>query len=323
MKHHLLKQTLALALIVPTSSAVNAGSVAPPVPKSMAALGDSMTAGFLANFKRQDFILPFSNLWAIFEIIDYFLQGSNMHRLERPYTLSWSTGMQKERDVLSHAGHFGRYWGTYKNFNIYNVAVSGAESQDIEDQVESMRDWAYERLGRRAPDYVTLLVGANDACGETPEEMTSVTRFQNNVRRNVQRILASDQRTKILISSLPNIEKLRNVANNARLRLFPPFTRCQHLWESANLCPTLTMLDSPRDRNAVAARIIEYNDALREVVQQEAAVRGDRIRFARRVYDVEFTKNHLSADCFHPNKYGQQALSDATWSATWWANKIK
>lgn len=321
MNHRLLKRTLALLLLASTYRSVVAApaSSAPPVPQSMAALGDSMTAGLFANFKRQDFILPFSNLWAIFEIIDYLLQGKNIMRLERPYTLSWSTGLDRESDVLSHAGRIGHYWGSHRRIAVHNFAVSGAESQDIEDQVDAMRDWSYTHLGRRAPEYVTLLVGANDACGESIDEMTPVSRFQSNVRHNIQRILASDSRTKILVSSLPNIENLRNVAYNARLRLIPPFTRCYKLWEAANLCPTLTMLNTKRERNAVAARIIEYNDALREIVQEEAAIRGDRVRFAPKVYDVPFTKSDLSADCFHPNKYGQQMLSDATWKSTWWA----
>ena len=44
----------------------------------------------------------------------------------------------------------------------------------------------------------------------------------------------------------------------------------------------------------------------------------DSIRFASEIYDYNFSDNDISLDCFHPNKAGQQILSDITWEKSWW-----
>jgi hypothetical protein len=45
---------------------------------------------------------------------------------------------------------------------------------------------------------------------------------------------------------------------------------------------------------------------------------SDSVHFASEIYDYSFSDNDISLDCFHPNKAGQQILSDITWKKSWW-----
>jgi len=116
---------------------------------------------------------------------------------------------------------------------------------------------------------------------------------------------------------LPNIASLKAKAESARL--LPPFyNQCRNLWETLNVCPTLTR-STGAERELVRQRVRDYNTALSEVVAELRASKGDRIRLATDTAEADYNQNHVSVDCFHPNPDGQQLLSDNTWSATWWA----
>jgi hypothetical protein len=69
----------------------------------------------------------------------------------------------------------------------------------------------------------------------------------------------------------------------------------------------------------VAQRAAEYNDVIRDVASRVNGAQGDRIRVSEEVVKIDFTENHLSMDCFHPNPEGQRILSAASWQSTWWA----
>jgi hypothetical protein len=148
--------------------------------------------------------------------------------------------------------------------------------------------------------------------------MVPVSTYYSNVVRVVDEVLTKSPNSKMLVGSIPNIESLRAVARNAKLHVG---LSCEKLWKTIKLCPTLTTEDNPQERAIIAQRVIEYNQALRDIVQTRRDIFGDRIRYAKKTYEVAFTKDHLSVDCFHPNPEGQALLADVTFESSWWADK--
>ena len=65
-------------------------------------------------------------------------------------------------------------------------------------------------------------------------------------------------------------------------------------------------------RDAVAARVNEYNAAIERVCAGAERGIGD----AGAVYDYRFTTDELSAiDYFHPSLAGQRAIAEIAWGA--------
>lgn len=292
-----------------------------PVPMSMGALGDSITAGAMANYRRKDAV----------EILPLFLAQAlaafatnNFTPFERR-DYSWSTGhVGFPAEVKSHARRLRELLPFGANFKVKNAAVSGAEGIDVlQDQWPKLRQWSHDKLGRSAPEYVTLLIGANNVCRDLVEDMTPTDVFMSQVGSVMDEILATSPDTHIMVSALPAIETLRDVASNSKLLGFAPAETCRDFWQLANVCYTLTREEDPARRAQVAERVRDYNLALAKYAEARRAQYGDRVRVSMNVYEGRFTENDISVDCFHPNPDGQNKLADYTWANSWWNSSAK
>ena len=292
------------------------------LPRSMASIGDSITAGALASFTRSDGYNPF-----VFPKFLYFIAKfgiiRSFHALENPKR-SWAAGL--DGGVNSHATYLrGMARAKRQSFSVYNVAVTGATSSDpvhhndIAHQVDAVLNWSEKNLKQGAPDYVTLELGANDLCGDTNAEMTPVTTYGDSIRDGVARLLESNPKSKILIAGIPDVEHLRDVAYNSILTGIGPYARCHGLWNSLKVCKNVLIENDPVKRNEVAQRIADYMHEL-ETITQEANEKfgADHVRFSRAVNAYRFTDAQISIDCFHPNRIGQQSLANVTWADSWW-----
>jgi lysophospholipase L1-like esterase len=293
-------------------------AMAEELPRSIGALGDSMTAGALANYRRAEANLPWNQVGVILQVLNYGLTRK-MAAVEAR-RMSWSTGWRGERPVMSHAARL-RYLSALEgvSFEAYNASLSGAESDDVRsEQLQELSQWSRTQLKQEYPDYVTLLVGANDICADQPQDMKNASHFHSNVEAIVDSVLARSPRSKVLISALPDIEKLRNVAKNASTL----GGRCEGLWKTIQLCPTLTTLNDPTARKQVADRVREFNEVLSDVTSRGQERHGDRVRFAKDIHSIPFSPNDLALDCFHPSDVGQNKLADETWKHTWWSTQL-
>lgn len=287
------------------------------LPKTMGSIGDSMTAGALASFRRQHFILPWEQIRILAKLVHYGT-SRDMDAVEARH-LSWAGGYDKHRKVYSHSYRLSAMAGLDdRAIPTANVAVSGAESADIYDQMLRLNEWSENNHDQAYPDYVTLMIGPNDVCADSAREMVSDTDYYSNVTNVVDEILSKSPKTKIMMGGIPNIESLRRVARKARLHVG---LKCEQLWKTIKICPTLTTIDDPNERAMVANRVAQYNTALRDIASTRSESHGDRIRYANKPYEMEFTSKDLSVDCFHPNPEGQQKLADSTFESTWWADK--
>ncbi len=285
------------------------------IPQSMGALGDSMSAAALADISRRWANLPWNVFGILATILEYKISG-DIHAVERRQ-YSWTTGHDQLWEVKSHARRLASTLPEGKKISFYNASLSGDESKHVlEHQLSELNVWSRQKLGVNYPEYVTLLIGANDGCAASAAEMVDPQTYHQNMVKIIDEVMLSSPDTRLMVSNLPNIERLRNVARNAGTL----GGKCESMWETMELCPTLTTINDPAERIVIDERLKDYGRIIEDVVASRQEMFGDRIRLSRETGLVEFDKNDLAVDCFHPNLNGQNKLAEATWKGNWWEN---
>jgi lysophospholipase L1-like esterase len=259
---------LAIACKQPVSEeGPGTGEPPPPsvdgIPSSMVALGDSITAAY----------------------------GSCLAPTACPRN-SWATGDGTQ--VISHYRRIVAINPAMKGHGT-NLAKPGASSADLPGQAAAA---VAVPVG-----YVTVLVGANDAC---KGEMTPAGTFRARVGEALATIVNGMPDAQVLVVSIPDVYRVWEIGHTNRVALAT--------WRSG-ACPNL--LSNPESfepadvarRQTFANQIAAYNAELGGA----CADAGPRCRYVD-VSGFAFELTMLSAiDFFHPNASGQQALADATY----------
>jgi lysophospholipase L1-like esterase len=165
MARRLLISLLLGALLVSALPAV-AAAADPPLPDSMAAVGDSISqaassAGSLGADAPQN---------------------------------SWSTGTSST--VNSHYQRLLAAGAPISGQN-HNRSVSGARMADLVGQMQTVVPLA--------PDYLTVLMGGNDLCTDTVAEMTDPTVFRDQFAAAMATITSGSPSTYVYVVSIPNV----------------------------------------------------------------------------------------------------------------------
>jgi lysophospholipase L1-like esterase len=239
-------------------------------PNSMAALGDSITRGFNA--------------------CGWYLSCPSR---------SWSTGTYQ-----SVNSHYRRILATNPSIqgHQFNNSSNGARVSDLNRQ-------AQQAVSQQA-EYVTILIGANDACTSTESGMTSVAAFEERFRTAMATLNDGLKKSSIFVASIPDIKRLWEIGRNSFL--------ARTAWSLGNTCQS--MLANPQStatadverRNRVQQRVIDYNAVLSKVCAEYRRCRFDD----NAVFSYPFTLSHVSQwDYFHPNTAGQAVLAQVTYNA--------
>ncbi|WP_326559646.1 GDSL-type esterase/lipase family protein [Micromonospora sp. NBC_01796] len=246
-------------------------SARPDLPVSMAALGDSITTGF-----------------------GTCLVLSNCQRN------SWSSG-----DGLRVDSHYRRLLEANPAIrgNGHNQAAAGARARQLPEQ-------ATAAVNAKA-DYVTVLIGANDACRGRIEDMTEVTDFRSEVDRALAVLKQGRPKARVLVVSIPDLYRLWEIGH--------PEAQVVRVWDRG-ICPALlanptSTADADTSRRSLfRARIDAYNKQL--VAACKAY--GSRCRSdGGAVHRVRFSVDMLNRlDYFHPDVDGQNKLAEVTWGAS-------
>lgn len=247
----------------------------PPLPASMAAVGDSITQA-----------------------------ASSGGSLGTDYPQnSWSTGTnttvnsQYLRLLAIDPGISG---------HAYNGSVSGAHMADLNGQMAT--------IATRHPDYLTVLIGGNDLCTDTVDQMTSVATFQAGFVAAMNTLAAASPATHVYVASVPNVYQL--------WQLFHANWMARIVWSAGGVCqsllanPTSTTATDVARRAAVAQRNVEYNAVLEQVCAGYGNCRFD----GDAVYNVVFSSSDVAGDYFHPSIAGQAKLAAVTWATGYWPN---
>ena len=167
MRKWLLAAALAATSVV-AGPGVGTAVAAPPLPGSIAAVGDSITQAYDAC------------CW-------YGNHPGN----------SWSTGGAAGDGVTSH---YERIRAGNPAVVGYNDAVAGARMADAPGQ-------ASRAVGQGAR-YVTILMGANDLCTSSISTMTAVDTFRSQFRQALATLNSAPVRPRIFVASIPDVYHL-------------------------------------------------------------------------------------------------------------------
>lgn len=262
--------SLAVAGCKQTAGTRPAGAAQPRagLPSSMAALGDSLTSGF----------------------------GSCL-TLAACARNSWSTGGGTQ--VNSHYRRIRARNPAIARHN-RNFAVPGARASALAGQARA--------AVREKVDYVTVLIGANDACRRQVADMTPVATFRAQVDAGLATLKKGLPRARVLVASIPDLYRLWQVGHTNR--------NAVRAW-SLGICPSL--LGNPTStadadaarRRAVRDRIDDYNRELAAACRAYGRkCRSDGGAVHRVRFDLSLV-NHL--DYFHPGVAGQNKLASVTY----------
>jgi lysophospholipase L1-like esterase len=212
---------------------------------------------------------------------------------------SWSTGYNPFGPVNSH----------YERLIALDPAIFGHEFNDARAgaKMAEADDQAALAVSQGA-DYVTILMGANDACTSSRSTMTSVSAFRGQFQAAMETLATGLPDSHVFVASIPNIRRL--------WRLFHDHPVARIVWRTADICQSmLAESNTAADRRAVLERVRRFNEVLAEVCAAHANCRFD----GGAVFAYAFTRDHVSRlDYFHPDLDGQAALARITWPLSWW-----
>ena len=214
--------------------------------------------------------------------------------------MSWATGTTPDLD--SHWQRLDVDRGAH-----HNLAVRGARVAGLTAQVQA--------AVRVRPDYVTVLIGANDACAPDEAAMTPVAEFTGSFEAALGLLVRELPDVRVLVVSVPDLARLWEVGKGRR--------DVREVWESYGVCQS--MLARPTDssagararRHRVRERVRAYNIAMAATCARYAAqCRHD----GSAVFDYRFDLADVSPlDYWHPSKRGQATLARASWQAGFWS----
>lgn len=270
MRRRPLALALPLVALLIGSAPGASAATAEPVPSSMASLGDSITRAFNACGYYSD--CPAE---------------------------SWSTG-----DDAAIGSHYSRILAKNPALSgrAFNDARTGAKAVDLDGQ-------AATAVGQ-TPEYVTILMGANDACTSTEAGMTPVATFRSQVQAAMTRLTTALPTARIFVASIPDVKRLWYVGKDS--------ASARYAWSSLKICqsllasPTSTQKADVDRRARVQQRVVDFNTQLQQVCAQYAHCRYD----GGATFGYPFVLSQVSGwDYFHPNKSGQTALASTTYAA--------
>ena len=210
---------LALAVVLACLVAQPAWA-APPLPASMAAIGDSITRAYDVCCSYGD------------------------HPGQ-----SWSTGSTSYDGIASHYERIKRVKPAITG-HAFNDAVSGAKMAQAPDQ-------AAKAVGQGAR-YVTILLGANDLCTSSPSTMTPTDTFRSQFQQAMATLMSQDRKPYVFVASIPNIHQLWEVLHTNSLArwAWANFRICQSmLGATRTAAERQLVVDRERAFNQILAEV--------------------------------------------------------------------
>jgi lysophospholipase L1-like esterase len=250
-------------------SATPAVADAGPPPSSMASMGDSITRGFNA--------------------CGWYVDCPSR---------SFSTG--DDSGVNSHYRRILAKNSAINGHN-YNDAASGAKASAMPGQAD--------KAVSQGVQYVTILIGANDACTSSESTMTPVTTYRSYIDTALNKIKSALPGTRVALISIPDVYRLWYVGhtNFSAVSTWSVFGICQSLLANA----TSTSSTDEARRQRVRRRVVAYNGQL----AQACVAYGSNCDFDdNAVFNYPFTLSQVSPwDYFHPNASGQAVLASQSY----------
>jgi lysophospholipase L1-like esterase len=185
----------------------------------------------------------------------------------------------------------------------YNDGRSGAKASAMPDQASTAVSQHVQ--------YVTVLIGGNDACTGSESTMTGVSAFRSSIDSALARLKAGLPTARVAVLSIPDVYQLWKVGhtNAGALLTWATYGICQSMLYRA----WSTSSSDEARRQRVRQRVIDYNGQL----AQACAAYGSNCDFdGNAVFSYPFSLSQVSSwDYFHPNLSGQAALARISYAA--------
>ena len=244
--------------------------------------------------------------------------------LTRNRWASWVNGFEKSSNRLfdrtnvnSHNQRIDELFPGVKRKN-KKAAKAGADSEDIAKQAR--------KAVKVRSDYVTVLMGHNDVCGDEVEDIPDEAEFEANVRAGFDVLRGNPLDPKspglpdgatIYTLAIIDVERLSELGVE-----FLGLVECEDLWEilADEDIPCATLIDpdfDPVDRETARNRLLAFNEILRSVsAEYDATDTRHYWNYSDVTFLIPWTEEHVSEiDCFHPSAEGQTLLAEVTWNA--------
>jgi len=261
--------TVGLALGAVLLTAVPAAAAVGPVPTSMASLGDSITRGFNA--------------------CGFYVDCPSRSFATGGFAPVDSQATRIQARAAAIAGH------------AFNDAKSGGKIADVPGQAATAVSQHVQ--------YVTMLIGGNDACTPSESTMTSVVAFRASLDATLRTLKSGLPGARVELVSIPDVKLLwaAGKGNWAALTVWGLFGICQSLLAN----PTSTAPADEARRARVRQRVIDFNAQLSDA----CAAYGPNCAYDHgAVFNYPFTLSQISTwDYFHPNAAGQQILAQQSY----------
>ncbi|NUT34155.1 MAG: SGNH/GDSL hydrolase family protein [Hamadaea sp.] len=213
---------------------------------------------------------------------------------------SWSTGWSQS--VHSHFRMIESQNPAIDGHS-HNNAADGARAADLPGQARTA-------VGQGV-DYVTVLIGANDACTRTEQAMTPVASYRASIDEALAILRDGLPGVRIALVSIPDLRHLWEIGS-----VDPDAVR---LWQRQGTCRSMlanATSQQPADverRDRVRQRVVDFNRQLAEA----CAAYGPSCDYDDdAVFAYRFALDQLSMlDRFHPNGAGQDALGLVSYEA--------
>lgn len=276
----MIRRTLTVLVAATVATVLVVAGLAAPAsaapPSSMASMGDSITRAFNA--------------------CGFFFDCTSR---------SFSTGSSSS--VNSHYLRI-RAINPAINGQNFNHAQSGARADDMPGQAQSV-------VNRGGVQYVTILIGANDACTSSESSMTPVSTFRGHIDTALATLKSGLPTARVLLISIPDIRRLWEIGRNS--------SSARSAWSLFGICqsmlanPTSTAQADVDRRNRVRQRVVDFNGQLAAA----CTAYGPNCKFdGNVVFNFPFVLSQVSTwDYFHPNTSGQAVLASVSYAAgfTW------
>lgn len=261
-------------------------------PLRLSSLGDSITEA--VNAEEID---PF----------DFGLSRNRWASWANGYTKDWDTLLDRT-DVNSHNQRIDALFGEEGRKNKAPAKI-GADSEDLLKQ-------AMKAVKNRA-DYVPILMGQNDICGDDPSEIPTDEEFETNFRAGFDALaLGLPPGATVYVLGIVDIYRLWQIGDELEAL---GVIDCEDAWDLlGDKAPCGTMLDpdnSEEDRQATRSRIVAFNTILEQLVAEYSASDPQHYwQFSDTSFTTDFDEDHVSEiDCFHPSAEGQELIAEETW----------